>query len=168
MRARIWYAINTLEKLLVVMTGRPVAIQDKDCTVPLPKPMDDEAFLPEDSSSEAGEDSDITGPQGLHSNYPSASTEAASYLTPPTPSTSVPPAILYFAEYAKLSKITMEAINSLYCPETMKLSWFEVQQKISDLEECLNVWRAGLPPALDFAAHHRDQSLTRQVNTIHE
>lgn len=172
MRARIWYAINSLEKLLTVMTGRPSATQDKDCTAPMPKPMDEEeTFLSENiviecglRASEAAEGSEITAPCGLKSNFPPASSEPTRYLTPSTPSTNTPPAILYYSEYSRVSKIAVEAINSLYCPETMKLSWYEVQQKIADLGECLSVWRASIPPILDFSKHHSDKSLTRQVN----
>ncbi|KAF8424335.1 fungal-specific transcription factor domain-containing protein [Tirmania nivea] len=174
MRARIWYAINSLEKLLTVMTGRPSATQDKDCTAPMPKPMDEEtAFLSENivlecglRTSEVAEGTEIAAPCGLQSNFPSANPEPARYLTPSTPSTSLPPAILYYSELSRVSKIAAEAINSLYCPETMKLSWFEVQQKIADLDERLKVWRAGLPPILDFVKHNSDTSLTRQRMTL--
>ena len=171
MRARIWYAINSLEKLLTVMTGRPSATQDKDCTAPMPKPMDEEeTFLSENianecglRASEAAEGSETAAPRGLQSNFPSVSTEPARHPTTSTPSTSMPPAILYYSEYSRVSKIAAEAINSLYCPETMKLSWVEVQRKIADLDDCLDVWRAGLPPILDFVKHHSDKSLARQV-----
>ena len=176
MRARIWYAINSLEKHLTVMTGRLSATQDKDCTVPMPKPMDYEAaFLSENiviecglRASEAAEGSETSARHILQSNFPSASSESARYLTPSTPSTSMPPAILYYSEYSRVSRIAAEAINSLYCPETMKLSWLEVQRKIADLGKCLDVWRAGLPPILDFVKHHSDKSLTRQVNISFE
>jgi len=172
MRARIWYAINSLEKLLVIMTGRPSATQDKDCTAPMPKPMDEEeTFLSENivigpglRVSEAAEGSMVSAPCGLQSTFPPVTAESTRYITPSTPSTSMPPAILYYSEYSRVSKIAVEAINSLYCPETMKLSWLEVQHKIADLDECLNVWRAGLPPILDFTKHHNDRSLARQVN----
>ena len=176
MRARIWYAINSLEKLLTVMTGRPSATQDKDCTAPMPKPMDEEETSLSEKiaiegglrASEPAEGGEIAAPHGLQSNFPSASSEPVRYLTPSTPSTSMPPAILYYSEYSRVSKIAAEAINSLYCPETMKLSWLEVQRKIADLGECLDVWRAGLPPILDFVKHNSDKSLTRQVNISFE
>ena len=34
MRARIWFAIRSLDQMLVVMTGRPPAIADQSITLP--------------------------------------------------------------------------------------------------------------------------------------
>jgi len=42
LRVRMWYALYSVEHLLCFMTGRPASIQDKDCSAPLPRPLDEE------------------------------------------------------------------------------------------------------------------------------
>ncbi|KAF8470041.1 fungal-specific transcription factor domain-containing protein [Kalaharituber pfeilii] len=173
MRARIWYAIKCLEQILAVTTGRPSAIQEKDCSVPLPKPLEDEALPPEPEPAAQSKDAAPA----------TAAADASTHLSPralcvpPGPasgpsraslpsSPSMPAAVLFYTEYSKVSTIAVEALNALYCPETMKMSWLEVQTKIADLDRALNQWKAELPPVLDFAKRLRDHNLVRQRMTL--
>lgn len=168
MRVRIWYAINNIERLLTIMTGRPSAIQEKDCSVPLPKPMDDsETVYPDfgpEISENSGGDSQSSQPGLLTPSHhsQSASVSRTSVSSSPNRNSSSLTS-LYFVEHTKLAKITVEALNSLYCPETMKMSWLEVQNKIADLESRCTKWRTSLPSILDFGKRQRDQQLVRQV-----
>ncbi|KAI9821483.1 MAG: hypothetical protein M1832_003330 [Thelocarpon impressellum] len=41
---RVWWSLYSLESLLVVMTGRPSAISDRDISSVLPVPIDEESF----------------------------------------------------------------------------------------------------------------------------
>ena len=162
MRARIWYAITTLEKGLAVMIGRhPSMMSETDCTAPMPK--DDKTVTLEETLLEPGlhfkETTTSTYSQGLHCNFSSSVSGGASIHT----STTSPPIFNYFSEHASITNITVEALDSLYCPETMKLSWFEVQQKIADLGKSLANWREGLPTTLDFGQCRNGQNMTRQV-----
>lgn len=162
MRARIWYAINSLKVSLAVMTGRHL----EGCVFAMPRPMKDEIFCAEnlatDTSLSPGEGVDMASLHGLRSLYPLAA-PTTEYLTPPLPSPSMPPAIAYFTEHARVSRISMDAINSLHCPETMEMNWLVVQRLISDLDEQLFSWRANLPLFLDFGQNHEDQSVETQV-----
>ena len=43
-RRRLWYSIYVLDRLLALQLGRPPAINDDDCNVPLPSRIDDAKF----------------------------------------------------------------------------------------------------------------------------
>ena len=43
-RRRLWYSIYVLDRLLALQLGRPPAIHDDDCNVPLPSRIDDTKF----------------------------------------------------------------------------------------------------------------------------
>lgn len=38
-RARVWYCLYVLDRLLALQLGRPPAISDQDCHVPIPYPL---------------------------------------------------------------------------------------------------------------------------------
>lgn len=38
-RARVWYCLYVLDRLLALQLGRPPAISDQDCHVPIPHPL---------------------------------------------------------------------------------------------------------------------------------
>lgn len=42
LRARVWHSLYGVEHLLCLMTGRPSAVRDQDCSVPLPRPIDEQ------------------------------------------------------------------------------------------------------------------------------
>ncbi|EJT97573.1 hypothetical protein DACRYDRAFT_119248 [Dacryopinax primogenitus] len=44
MHKRIWWCVYMLDRLLAVALGRPLGIEDSDCDVELPLPLDDEAL----------------------------------------------------------------------------------------------------------------------------
>ncbi|RPB09768.1 hypothetical protein P167DRAFT_538282 [Morchella conica CCBAS932] len=48
MRVRMWYSLYSLEYLLCIMTGRPSCIHERDCSVPMPRPVDEEQYPMED------------------------------------------------------------------------------------------------------------------------
>ncbi|KAI5801750.1 fungal-specific transcription factor domain-containing protein [Peziza echinospora] len=137
MRARIWFAIRSLDQMLVVMTGRPPAIADQSIA----------PFL------------DV-----LSNEIPSYVSTASSPVNCNTNSLIMP----YFAEYAKISSITIDTISSLYFPETMKMTWTDVQDKIMELNKALDEWRDQLPPGLDFRqmSGHEDSALKIQIRTL--
>jgi hypothetical protein len=43
-RRRLWYSIYVLDRLLALQLGRPPAIHDDDCHIPLPSRIDDAKF----------------------------------------------------------------------------------------------------------------------------
>ena len=166
MRVRIWYAIHSLEQILAVITGRPIAIQERDCTVPLPMPMESEMIPPEFSTPQGVELSE--SPLDTQGSTRSPTLPPYAYMKPSLSAnrhrgTFLPPAVLYFSEHGRVSQITVDALSSLYYPETMKMSWLDVQGKIADLSKALTQWRAELPHILDFGKRQRDQDFVSQV-----
>lgn len=196
MRARMWYTLYSLEYLLCIMTGRPSCIHDKDCSVPMPRPVDEDR-------SDDGFDaalrrySEIASPASLSSNRSSFSSSFAFRVAPstpqpmssttassaPSPSTSNPvvpstrisaiPFVTsgrypstYFVEHTKLNQITAEILSELYSPATRNKSWSDIQGVISAMELKVKKWRANLPPLLDFSKRQGDRVYSRQVGTF--
>jgi hypothetical protein len=79
----MWFALYSADNLLCLMTGRPSSIQDRDCSVPLPRPIDEE--------SPGAESYDIAlkqCPSGSISHSTSNHLITSPSLTPPQSSTS--------------------------------------------------------------------------------
>lgn len=77
----MWYTLYSLEYLLCIMTGRPSCIHDKDCSVPMPRPVDEDR-------SEDGFDADLrrySGTTSLSSNRSSVSSSFGFRGSPSTP-----------------------------------------------------------------------------------
>ncbi|PWW71870.1 hypothetical protein C7212DRAFT_355049 [Tuber magnatum] len=161
MRVRMWYTLYSLDHLLCTMTGRPACIQNKDCSVPMPRPIEQEQCPS----------------QGA---FGSALRRYSQAMAPPTSSTtatadgqssSIPlhiPSIIpeypatYFIEHTKLNQIISEVLAQLYRPATKGRSWSDIQGIISALELRIMKWRTDLPLYLDFGKRHSDQSYCRQ------
>ncbi|KAI5852550.1 fungal-specific transcription factor domain-containing protein [Morchella snyderi] len=163
MRVRMWYSLYSLEYLLCIMTGRPSCIHERDCSVPMPRPIDEEQYPMEDGFDIAlRKYSETASP---HSQPPSAKPSAVStgssrtsisFLSSGTyPST-------YFVEHTKLNHITAEVLSNLYSPATRSRSWSDIQGTISAMELKVMRWRADLPILLDFGKRQRDQLYYRQ------
>lgn len=134
MRVRMWYTLYSLEYLLCIMTGRPSCIHDKDCSVPMPRPVDEDG-------SEDGFDaalrkySDIASPASLSSNRSSISSSFAFRVSPTTPqqmssctvsSSSSPstskPAVSSSRTSASIPFVTSGRYTSTYFVEHTKLN----------------------------------------------
>lgn len=178
MRARMWFALYSLEHRLCLMTGRPSAICDQDCSVPLPRPIDEEfcGMVPfEDAlrnynrSLHGSNDDSTSGYSGPFSNQftpissvntkQSSSTSGPSTHSPlSTPQTSTPQpylpvtgvatTALYFYHHIKLVRITSEVLSSLYSPSAFTRTWSDLQGIISNLELKIQQWRNDLPASL--------------------
>ncbi|RPB05487.1 hypothetical protein L873DRAFT_1825208 [Choiromyces venosus 120613-1] len=166
MRVRMWYTLYSLDHLLCTMTGRPACIQNKDCSVPMPRPIEQEQYFSEEAFGSAlRRYSQIMAPPS-----PSPNTARATATTNGQGS-SIPlhiPSIIpeypatYFIEHTKLNQIISEALAQLYRPATKGRSWSDIQGIISALELRIMKWRADLPLLLDFGKRHRDQIYCRQ------
>ncbi|KAI5779125.1 fungal-specific transcription factor domain-containing protein [Geopyxis carbonaria] len=190
MRVRMWFALLSVEHLLCLMTGRPSAINERDCSVPLPRPVDEEMHGAESFDSALAQYSACT------TGTPTSTSENQLILTPNsnpssnTPSTvrsasnpgssssgnppglgrpmlpTVPPsAAAYFLEHIKLTHITHSVFSELYSPDTINRTWSDIQGIISALELRLVKWREDLPPFLDFGKHNTQQSI-RERNSL--
>lgn len=182
-RYRVWWALCSTESVLSVMTGRPASFADKDCTAPLPLPMEEDSFLgsraqsPQAiqmfrrwSSQESRQSESALSTAG-------SSTQLSKNRT--TPDTSISPAAsqwssedrrqdtplcnaLAFRYYTRLSTVTNEVLDRLYRSGAMLQSWAQVQTNIADLNSNLENWRQSLPSVFDFRKKQRDKEFVRQ------
>ena len=178
-RYRVWWALYTVERMLAVMTGRPVCILDTDCNTPLPVPVDEDSF-PGDSSGVLYANARHqflrrVSSQGSrspeHEASPASSGHSSRIKTSPTSSTSprsqqsafdsskdIPPSrSLFFLHHTQLSTLTNVVLTRLYRAGTMSRSWADVQRTILSLDQSLEKWRAKLPSLFDFTKKQRDQ-----------
>lgn len=190
MRVRMWYTLYSLDHLLCTMTGRPACIQNKDCSVPMPRPIEQEQYPSEEAFGSAlrrysqamtppPPPSNISRFSPPHFNldiFVLVSNCLSSRTTPTTngQGSSMPPQIpsiipeypaTYFIEHTKLNQIISEVLAQLYRPVTKGRSWSDIQGIISALELRIMRWRADLPLLLDFGKRHRDQIYCRQVRS---
>jgi Fungal specific transcription factor domain len=142
-RVRLWYAIYALETLLRVETGRPGFIQDIHCSLPLPLPVDDNTIegAVNGSLSQLSNLQEFQTPpslQGAEKNVRahvkrSPMSSASPRSTGKTSQKSntpaqVPPNVgMYFYHRTLLNRLSEMALDQLYSPQTMQLSWREVQ-----------------------------------------
>lgn len=180
LRVRIWWALYSLEHRLCLMTGRPSAIRDQDCSVPLPRPIDEDfcgietfedSLRNYDNSSQPGFSDESTPSSEPFSNSftMSGNTTQTSMTSgpssrsplPPTPRVQqytqnsnnavlLSPSALYFYHHIKLTRITSEVFSSLYSPSTVNRTWSDLQGIISSLELKIQRWRNELPPSLSL------------------
>lgn len=183
-RYRVWWALCSTERLLGVMTGRPMAIINTDCSVPLPLPFDEEGLFPgraldlnypaaqmlrrwssQDSLNPENMAAAISTPSSTNSgNRMKASTTETFGQKPTVDQHQGVPASnsLYFFHHTKLSVLTSQVLDRLYRVGTMSQSWAQVQRIISTHESRLEHWRDGLPSVFDFTTRQRDQQFHRQ------
>ncbi|KAI9703356.1 MAG: hypothetical protein M1836_007924 [Candelina mexicana] len=185
-RFRVWWSLYSIERLLCVMTGRPSAIEDSNCTAPMPVPVEegsfvnanlklyqndaskirrfnssdqnpDEIFLSAVSSRSASQLKSSVNSPGSAS--PSSSSQQGSMDW----TKSVPPNnALFFLNHTQLSMLSHDVLCILYSPMSKKGSWEHVQQDISRLDERREAWRLGLPGLFDFKKDQRDQQFARE------
>lgn len=164
------------------MTGRTSTISDGDCTVPLPVPIEEEAFplrtggklygdtlgrTPRSSTQESlSPDNSTSTPSSISSGAKITPASSASPLSQQPSFESfksmAPNNALYFVHYTQLSLLSHEVCHALYSPGTMSESWARVQLNIGTLEDKLERWHSGLPNLFDFGKKQRDQQFTRQ------
>lgn len=166
-RVRVWWAVYSHERLLGVMTGRPTAIADEGCTVPLPVPFDeDELCGPmgqmhvEDWST--GKASMLMRAQSHDSHasvssnsqsgrQPSASGLPAHQQTSGLPTDLPAPNLaMYFRFQVQLDLITQAVTLTLYSGGTVRKSWADVQKLIQYLDSKLEAWKSSFPAMYDF------------------
>lgn len=181
-RYRVWWAVCNLERILAVMTGRPISFSETDCNAPAPLPLEEESFL----GNNAPSPHDITLLRRLSSQELRQTDGAISTLSSSghssklktSPVDSMSPALLpssqerkqvvspcnalYFGYHTKLSTFTNEVLNGLYRADAMSKSWADVQNTIATLNTKIEKWRGELPNVFDFTKRQRDQQFVRQ------
>ena len=157
------------ERILAVMTGRPTSILERDCTAPLPMPIDEDAiFNKEGPAGSAFKLRRYSSSQDTASTSSSNTSPVNSFSPLSQHSGSerirgiAPNHAMYFLYHTKLSILTNEVLNRLYRAGVISESWEGIQSIISILESKLEQWRSELPSVFDFTKKQRDQQFVRQ------
>lgn len=163
-RVRVWWALYSLERLVGVITGRPSAIVDEHCSVPLPQPLDED-LSPRDIDSSQLEEwyRKHTLDQTPSSISPTSEkpTLSAGYSTAPH-ITDPPSSFSYFVARVKISVITQKVLAGLYSAGTVIKSWQNVQGSMAESSKQLDHWHASLPPAFDFTRNMPESGFHRE------
>lgn len=183
-RYRVWWALCSTERLLAVMTGRPVSFAEHNCTAPLPLPLEEDSFfLPGTQTSQAlqmmrrwssqeSRQSDIamttTSEDSFQKKSPSSSLSPAAFSPPSQDQEQYfPPCdAMAFGYQTELSLFSNEVLNRLYRAAGMLDSWAHVQATISSLNAKLHSWRQKLPPVFDFDEKEQDQQFAFQRKSL--
>lgn len=168
--AQIWFAITSLESMLVFMTSRPSMVNAQDCSVSLNQ-VD---TTPTEVSSVTSEfsQSQPSSAQDFATAFSSARTPSSSISEPPPfrsrqPSdrSTNPPiatgttAQVYFKHYTLLCNLAKEIIHNLYSPSIRAKKWVDIQAIMSTYSQRLYCWRSSLPPPFDDGSFSQDQRI---------
>ncbi|KIW73231.1 hypothetical protein PV04_01365 [Phialophora macrospora] len=177
-RYRLWWALYTLEHRLCNMTGRVNCIMDDHCTTPLPVPLEEEQFETEEGQkllSKVRQQGDRAPSSNSHtpsvgstpSTDRSRSQTKVDSRSPSMPNTQgghldwakdvQPNGSLYFLHLVQLTRVTQSIFHNLYNPASVKGTWSEIQAKVKDLDERLELWYSKLPPAFAFRRKQRER-----------
>ncbi|KAF2655822.1 hypothetical protein K491DRAFT_657751 [Lophiostoma macrostomum CBS 122681] len=144
---RAWWSLYTLEHLLNVVTGRPSAIVDASCSVPLPSSM------PEDVSPQSGEYTSwlrrSSSTVSLSSPLDRMSFAEPSFAQPGGSKFEVH-SVSYFRATIQIAVITQSILGALYSAGTAVRSLGDIQQDIFLHDTQLSEWAESLPPGLKF------------------
>ena len=179
-RYRVWWALYGLERQLGIMTGRPTSVENRDCTVPLPVPIEEESFNDPSSGMQHGETVRMMrrissgDSAGTESSFASSQStrikQSPKSVTPPTLQRvgfdfykNIPPSLaLYFLCHTRICVLTNNVLVSLYRAGAIKQSWASIQGQIALFDSKLEQWRSSLPPVFDFTKKQRDQQFVRE------
>ncbi|KAF2709484.1 hypothetical protein K504DRAFT_481868 [Pleomassaria siparia CBS 279.74] len=167
--ARVWWAFYSLEQILSVITGRPSAGQEAQCSVPAPTPLSTEDLT-----------ETILATFYAHSGRPRKTPDPLSPAATATTTTSTAsPSIRdvfsfadleiepansgsYLNSTVKIGMIAQKALLHLYSPKIVSKSWESIQGTISELCEDLEAWAASLPPGFRLFQSRVDGNYSRE------
>ena len=174
-RYRVWWAICSTERILAVMTGRPTSVLERDCTAPMPLPIDEDLISDKEALAYTTSRSRRHSPAlDIISSPASITPSTRAKPSPANPISPVshhsgsekirirPSHALYFSCHTKLSILTNEVLDGLYRAGVVSESWEGIQNIICTLESKLEQWHSELPPVFDFDKKQRDQQFVRQ------
>ncbi|KAF3769990.1 hypothetical protein M406DRAFT_343947 [Cryphonectria parasitica EP155] len=152
-RNKVWYSLYVLDRLTALQLGRPPAIADDDCHVPLPRRADDSLDLDVHSHASHGEGA--------------FSSSLSSYSSPDGSTThSHPSAGEYFVRIIEFSSIIGRVLRECYQPRRTIAARL---QNTKYCDELLLAWKQKLPRFLRFDLGHafeKSVTLKRQRNML--
>ncbi|KAH8651819.1 fungal-specific transcription factor domain-containing protein [Tricladium varicosporioides] len=150
-RARLWWALYSLECSLDELTGRPTCISDRDITTSIPGDTGDTLSrkaqpFPKITNNNIGVgDSSIQPSAGdvLPSQIlAGVSKEPDSFRAPEFSDISSS----YFFHRVELCRVSHETVSNLYSASTTKRKWSQIQDTIQRIDQQLSAWKRSLPP----------------------
>lgn len=165
-RARIWYSILSLERVMSGMTGRPSMVREKDCSTPLPSLNYQDPLLA--AARDQDQFQDIPS-MDLGTGVPisaSVAPESKHMIKRPQLSIDAPVSIIYFRYFVELNALAQEVLLRLYNPEIRNLKWSNIQRLIHELDNKLIQWGSTLPRVLDSQVQPLDARNEPYQNAI--
>ena len=158
------------------MTGRPPSVFERDCTAPLPLPVEEDAIFNREGLVHAAASSRRRSSGHDTVSTPSSITSPTISKLPPANSfspishhsgsekTRMVPAnhALYFLCHTQLSILTNQVLDRLYRAGVVSEPWEGIQTSICTLGSKLEQWHSELPSVFDFTKKQRDQQFVRQ------
>ncbi|KAL6718998.1 hypothetical protein ACLMJK_003233 [Lecanora helva] len=149
-RARVWFSVVSLESILVMITGRPSMIRERDCSVSLLRVLEEgsRSSSMSESASPGYSQGASTGSSSLGASDRSAaaSSQGPAYRGRPSVGS------IYFKYYTEICNLAKEAVGELYSPGIRSRKWTDVQEMIRNFGKRLFEWSQSLGPPFTTAA----------------
>jgi hypothetical protein len=131
--AQTWWALHSIECILTSITGRPRAVDAKDCTAPLPKTFSEVKSKRKKSTTTAFRSRSKSTP----SDSPTASDHPHAYVEP---TENVITLDDFLDSWIHLDIIQHNILSNLYSAGTAMHSWKHMQGEITALTAKLDEW----------------------------
>ena len=156
-RAYNWFALMTLESMLMLMTGRPTMINPRDCSVSMPKALGEGLTLSHTTSpSESSYERPAMGSSHRTSSSGMSEPGQGPLLDGMMKHDLTQTAAIYFGLYAELCMLAKEVVSELYKPGIRKNKWSDIQSKIEKFDRRLFQWKDRVNPPFDVASTSPD------------
>jgi hypothetical protein len=136
---RIWWSIFSLDRVVSICLGRPMAVNEEDCACELPLDLEDDPL-----QQWCHEQGQIQAQQAEQGRHP---------LPPAPPPPEIPASTLTgFLAFAKLSHIAGR-IQQLGSARRFAASSRRYRERVAKLDTALRRWLENLPDAIRFSAN---------------
>ena len=165
-RARIWYSIISLERVMTGVTGRPSMVREKDCSIPLPSLNYQDPLLAAARNQDQFQDMPSMDRRTGALTSASIAPESKDTINRPRLLIDAPVSIIYFRYFVELNALAQEVLLRLYNPEIRTLKWPKIQKIIHELDNKLVQWGSTLPRVLDSRVQSLDARNEPYQNAI--
>ncbi len=151
-RIRTWWSLYCLDRLVTVILGRPSALRDDGCSVPLPLPIKEDQLATFFANIAINDPPKSHGLEDLRqkSSASGAVCPLMHFITSGEAAVSVN-TDHFFKSRVELAIITGEVLAELYSASSGENSWHQAQGKIQDLIKTIDQWREkAFPKEFDF------------------
>ncbi|KAJ9660982.1 hypothetical protein H2201_006710 [Coniosporium apollinis] len=152
-RIRTWWSLYCLDRLVTVILGRPSALRDHECSVPLPLPIKEDQLATFFANMATSDPPKSHGLEDLRQKSP-ASAAVSPLMHCVTGGEAAVPLNTdhFFKGRVELAIITGKVLTELYTASSGENSWHQAQSKIQDLVKSIDRWREkALPKEFDFS-----------------